>query len=638
LAKFPHHYIAVVLAKSSFKYALIEIVEVKDPEFQMGTGEYFITDFGWVQAERFLHLGDPEDYIDLPLENGLEARVEKVNLEDENAAQQSTDMGVLAGRKRKRPLDDVGLDLSLGEPTEEIHDPFDISTRNIRDLHAYCRARVAHIIIERQLKARNIPYVHVRAQPPFHSALNRSGYPSTIGPDLKTPKMAKSKLIPYLPILCVRTSDILAGAVAAEAAMPNIRIEPTEWWTLDDECLVNTSVRLKHVQPLDGAHVSNDDADGSVIQPSENISYDMRSGIVKFLSRKVDECVDEFLHEWARVSKAVVIARQGMLSFIIRDNAHKVRLVSLMPTLKGWKDVRILSFDLQTVQFAYYQDYAMSITSSDGSYLLSFSRCDIPTPEGGRTVTSSGMDVETPRPPSLPQSLPSTQSLSQPAPPPTQSQSQTLSNSQQPSGQINGRRNAHEDSIRFAQELLLDDRLSASVLELVAFLRATVGVVEALDAIEEAEVSYSSELLAEDVDVSMSPDKEKVSDGRVRGDRFSVVVKAAGWWRILYPPATLFNRDAKTYALDLRMVNGRFMIVDASVDLRHGKRSTSNSSGVAFLAPIPDLEARIRQAIESLSKENADPLKTGPSSDSVPPVSRKNAIICGPADAPPLIT
>jgi mediator of RNA polymerase II transcription subunit 14 len=540
--------------------------------------------------------------------------------------------------------------LPLDESTENIRDPFDISTRNIRDLHAYCRARVAHFIIERQLKARNIPYVHVRAQPQPYIALNRPSslptYLNTPGPDVKSSKMAKSELIPFLPVLCVRTSDILAGAVAAEAAMPNIRIEPTEWWTLDDECMVNTSVRLKHVQPLDGAvgnaNMTNDDAESSVIQPSENISYDMKSGIVTFLSRKVGDCVDEFLHEWARVSKAVVIARQGMPSAIDRDNTYAVFLVSLMPTLKGWKDVRILSFDLQTVQFAYYQDYAMSITSSDGSYNLSFSRCEVPTSEGARIIANGTMDIDTPRPKSLPQSLPSTQSQSQVPPPSTQSQSQSLSQI------VHGRRNAHEDSIRFAQDLLVDDRLSASVLELVAFLRATVGVVEALDAIEEAEVLYSTDL-AEDIDVSMDESlaKEKAASDKkgARGDRFRVVVKAAGWWRILYPPMTLFSRDAKTYALDIRMVNGKFMLIDASVDLRHGKLGKPNPPGsgaVGVLAPIPDMETHVRQAVEGLHKENqsksGDSASTAPLNGSIAPVDRKNAIICGPADAPSLMT
>jgi hypothetical protein len=69
-----------------------------------------------------------------------------------------------------------------------------------------------------------------------------------------------------------------------------------------------------------------------------------------------------------------------------------------MPKLRGWTDVRLLSFDLQTVEFAYSrvvlsargwcerlihlapnQDYALSITCSEGSYLFSFWRCDGPS-------------------------------------------------------------------------------------------------------------------------------------------------------------------------------------------------------------------------------------------------------------------
>lgn len=79
-------------------------------------------------------------------------------------------------------------------------------------------ARVAFYKIEQQFKTRNIPYTTVActnvAQTPelahLHSSLSRS-----------------------VPLLCVQSSDILSGAPAAEAAMPNIRVIPLNWW--DDE-------------------------------------------------------------------------------------------------------------------------------------------------------------------------------------------------------------------------------------------------------------------------------------------------------------------------------------------------------------------------------------------------------------------
>jgi len=49
----------------------------------------------------------------------------------------------------------------------------------------------------------------------------------------------------------------------------------------------------------------------SVIRPSKRIVYDTKEAVVSFLSENVNTCVDEFLEEWARVSKMVVIAREG---------------------------------------------------------------------------------------------------------------------------------------------------------------------------------------------------------------------------------------------------------------------------------------------------------------------------------------
>jgi mediator of RNA polymerase II transcription subunit 14 len=49
----------------------------------------------------------------------------------------------------------------------------------------------------------------------------------------------------------------------------------------------------------------------SVIRPSKRIIYDTTEAVVSFVSENVNTCVDEFLEEWARVSKMVVIAREG---------------------------------------------------------------------------------------------------------------------------------------------------------------------------------------------------------------------------------------------------------------------------------------------------------------------------------------
>lgn len=52
-------------------------------------------------------------------------------------------------------------------------------------------------------------------------------------------------------------------------------------------------------------------AGSTVIRPSKRIIYDTTEAVVSFLSENVNTCVDEFLEEWARVSKMVVIAREG---------------------------------------------------------------------------------------------------------------------------------------------------------------------------------------------------------------------------------------------------------------------------------------------------------------------------------------
>ena len=41
----------------------------------------------------------------------------------------------------------------------------------------------------------------------------------------------QSSLARSVPALCVQSKHILSGAPAAEAAMPNIRVIPLNWWS-----------------------------------------------------------------------------------------------------------------------------------------------------------------------------------------------------------------------------------------------------------------------------------------------------------------------------------------------------------------------------------------------------------------------
>ena len=70
---------------------------------------------------------------------------------------------------------------------------------------------------------------------------------------------------------------------------------------------VVTCVKLKYVQQPVGRTAGT----SAIIRPSKRIIYDTTEAVVSFLSEDVDTCVDEFLEEWARVSKMVVIAREG---------------------------------------------------------------------------------------------------------------------------------------------------------------------------------------------------------------------------------------------------------------------------------------------------------------------------------------
>lgn len=78
-------------------------------------------------------------------------------------------------------------------------------------------ARVAYTKVERQFKLRGIPYVHVT--------------PLLQSPTLPDLGYINSSLAIAMPGLCVQAADILSGAPAAEAAMPNIRVIAVNWWS-----------------------------------------------------------------------------------------------------------------------------------------------------------------------------------------------------------------------------------------------------------------------------------------------------------------------------------------------------------------------------------------------------------------------
>ncbi|KAF5386160.1 hypothetical protein D9615_002363 [Tricholomella constricta] len=313
LSNFPSHYLVLVITDECFRYALITTRILTESMFS----HMIMEDIAWLDFDR-------------------------IHGEDIMITAHSSRSDLRIG-KRKRDSDDV---VAKDSTVIEVDLGFNLETPVLRELYSYCCARVAYMNVERQFKLRGIPFTHVNPT---------SGAPVTM-------ELAhiQSSLARSVPALCVQSEHILSGAPAAEAAMPNIRVIPLNWWS-EKRAQVVTSVKLKYVQQPMGKTAGT----STVIRPSKRIIYDTTQAVVSFLSENVNTCVDEFLEEWARVSKMVVIARE----------------VAQMAKESSWEDVRLLSFDLQTVEFAYASDYTVSISCEDqlssmgGNFDLRFSRC-----------------------------------------------------------------------------------------------------------------------------------------------------------------------------------------------------------------------------------------------------------------------
>ncbi|KAI6103423.1 mediator complex subunit MED14-domain-containing protein [Pisolithus sp. B1] len=482
LARFPNHYLVLVITEEDFRYALISVKVLSDSMF----ANMIMEDIGWLDVRR---IRDDRD-VGTPGEVAIGPLNDQVYQRRKHHADASA-RGVLR------------------------EDSFKLDTQTLRELYAYCCARVAYTRVELQLKRRGIPYTHVNpasSLPPFELS------------------HIQSSLARSVPALCVQSSDILSGAPAAEAAMPNIRVIPLNWWS-DKKAQVVTCVKLKYVQQPVGKRAAAR-ATNNIIRPSKRIVYDATEAVVSFLSENVDACVDEFLEEWARVSKMVVIARE----------------VARMGKERKWQDVRLLSFDLQTVEFAYAADYAVSISCTDqlsptgGSFELRFSR-SAPTFRPTQPVSLA--------PPPIPVSL---------RPP---------------------RTNPHEEAEPYLRQILRHGPLATSLYRLVGLLRDTLPVVVELDhmitaAREQAGWSRSNAISKSSADEPW----------------FDTFVKGLGWWRVLYG-------DLR-HALDLRlMTDKRIVILDASRSLFQrspGPQIEGVMESLAF-QPIPDFRDLITEAV-----------------------------------------
>ncbi|THH30411.1 hypothetical protein EUX98_g3773 [Antrodiella citrinella] len=302
LATSPNHYLVLVITDEEFRYALISTKTLGDTMYT----NLIMEDIAWIDINRIQ--GDRAAF----------------------RQHEAGDMDVVMGSRSQNVASETSLPSS-----------FRLESQVLRKLYAYCCLHKRRASAEESWDT-------------LHSRHPSAGVVLPAGLD-----HLQSTLMRSIPALCVQSSDILAGAPAAEAAMPNIRVIPLNWWS-ESQAQVVTCVKLKYVQQPIGKRAGS----SAIIRPSKRIIYDTTEAVVSFLSEDIDKCVDEFTEEWARVSKMVVIARE----------------VGQMAADKHCADVRLLSFDLQTVEFAYALDYSVSISCTDqlsptgGSYELKFSR------------------------------------------------------------------------------------------------------------------------------------------------------------------------------------------------------------------------------------------------------------------------
>jgi mediator of RNA polymerase II transcription subunit 14 len=252
--------------------------------------------------------------------------------------------------------------------------------------------------------------------------------------------------------------------------MPNVRIIPLNWWT-DKGLQFLTCIKLKYVQQPMGKAAAGSSG-STVIRPSQRIIYDTQEAVVSFLGDNVDTLLKEIQDEWGRVSQMVVIARE----------------VAQMAENTQWSDVRLLSFDLQTVQFVYaqvcdflgYLYFVRLIWPQDYTVLVAYENPD--------DFTSSRFHLRFSR-------------LK-----PEQAQGMVVD---QPQG------NPHTDAEPFLRNILIrgHGRLASSVHRLVSILRDTLPLLEELERLAETWNTRPHRTLHTMVDT---------------------LPKAAGWYRLVY--------------------------------------------------------------------------------------------------------
>ncbi|KAG8864594.1 mediator complex subunit [Tulasnella sp. 330] len=330
LTPYPDFYLAMVVNEESLKWALVNLKDIIVDHFR----ERSIDDFGWLDSEKIG--GGNERHVRwdrVAIEPGVDQEAEKPHA------------SLTAQRRGKA-------------------EGVSIKTEVVRELYAFCCARVSHTKVEQQLKSRGItwksmfstPAAHTSKSPPPHS--NNSFV--EISPFSPT---ARS-----VPKIWIKIGDIIRSGDASALACDNVKMKVVDWWS-ERPCRVVTSVRLRDVQPVSQGSPPSSQPNtplAKVLHPSRRVTFDPMSSIISFISDNVETCVDEFLEEWEKIQKVASLVPE------VRQTQLKRR----------WDDIRIISFDLQRVVFTYHSVYTVVIEwvppsvrsdgQSNGAYEMEF--------------------------------------------------------------------------------------------------------------------------------------------------------------------------------------------------------------------------------------------------------------------------
>lgn len=206
------------------------------------------------------------------------------------------------------------------------------------------RARASYALIEAQLRHIGLPY---------NIAYNKSSSSPTL------PSARGYPLSQSIPALAVSAAELFrqghqnAGDKDVE---DHVAIEVIGWWNAGPSCKVATSVRLKHAPPV-SADLRKSKSRGEVLRITPKLYYNTATHVVTFVSETVEACVPAFLAGWMSVRRLIVIARESewwlqyAVGFLLTVHLAVVKMHKTM----RWRDVKLLSSDLQQVVFQYFQ-------------------------------------------------------------------------------------------------------------------------------------------------------------------------------------------------------------------------------------------------------------------------------------------